>query len=44
MEAAIAGQAEQIVHLIDNAWIESFNGMVEDECLNVYWYDDLVDA
>ncbi len=28
----------------DNAWIESFNGTLRDECLNVHWFDDLMDA
>ena len=28
----------------DNAWIESFNGTLRDECLNVHWFDDLTDA
>jgi len=28
----------------DNAWIESFNDMLRDECLNVRWFDDLTDA
>ena len=25
----------------DNAFIESFNGSLRDECLNVYWFADL---
>ena len=28
----------------DNAYIESFNGSLRDECLNVHWFDDLTDA
>ena len=28
----------------DNAMIESFNGTLRDECLNVHWFDDLTDA
>ena len=28
----------------DNAWIESFNGTLRDECLHVHWFDDLTDA
>jgi len=28
----------------DNAFIESFNGNLRDECLNVHWFDDLTDA
>jgi putative transposase len=28
----------------DNALIESFNGTLTDECLNVHWFDDLTDA
>jgi putative transposase len=28
----------------DNAFIESFNGTLRDECLNVHWFDDLTDA
>ena len=28
----------------DNAIIESFNGTLRDECLNVHWFDDLTDA
>ena len=28
----------------DNAFIESFNGSLRDECLNVQWFDDLTDA
>ena len=28
----------------DNAFIESFNGSLRDECLNVDWFDDLTDA
>ena len=28
----------------DNAFIESFNGSLRDECLNVFWFDDLTDA
>jgi putative transposase len=32
-----AGQA-------DNAFIESFNGTLRDECLNVHCFDDMKDA
>ena len=28
----------------DNAYIESFNGTLRDECLNVHWFDDFTDA
>jgi putative transposase len=28
----------------DNAYIESFNGSLRDECLNVHWFSDLTDA
>jgi putative transposase len=28
----------------DNAFIESFNGSLRDECLNVHWFEDLNDA
>ena len=28
----------------DNAFIESFNASLRDECLNVHWFDDLTDA
>jgi len=28
----------------DNAFIESFNGSLRDECLNVHWFQDLTDA
>ena len=28
----------------DNAFIESFNGTLRDECLNVHWFDNLTDA
>ena len=28
----------------DNAFIESFNGSLRDECLNVHWFEDLTDA
>ncbi len=28
----------------DNAFIETFNGSLRDECLNVHWFDDLTDA
>ena len=27
-----------------NAFIESFNGSLRDECLNVHWFNDLTDA
>ena len=28
----------------DNAWIESFNGTLRDECVNVHRFDDLTDT
>jgi putative transposase len=28
----------------DNAFIESFNGALSDECLNVHWFDGMKDA
>lgn len=28
----------------DNAFIESFNGSLRDECLNVHWFRDVTDA
>ena len=28
----------------DNAFIESFNGSIRDEYLNVHWFDDLMDS
>jgi putative transposase len=28
----------------DNAFIESFNGSLRDECLNIHWFRDLTDA
>ena len=28
----------------DNAWIESFNGTLREECLNVHCFDDLIAA
>jgi len=28
----------------DNAFIESFNGSLRDECLNTHWFTDLADA
>ena len=28
----------------DNAFMESFNGTLRDECLNVHWFDSLTDA
>ena len=28
----------------DNAFIESFNGSLRDECLNLHWFTDLSDA
>ena len=28
----------------DNAFIESFNGSLRDECLNLHWFDDITDA
>jgi len=30
--------------LTDNAQIESFNGSLRDECLNVHWFKSLADA
>ncbi len=28
----------------DHAYIESFNGRLREECLNVHWFEDLTDA
>ncbi|MGY5796168.1 integrase core domain-containing protein [Rheinheimera faecalis] len=28
----------------DNAYIESFNGSLRDECLNCRWFESLTDA
>ena len=28
----------------DHAYIESFNGSLREECLNVHWFEDLTDA
>ena len=28
----------------DNAFIESFNGSLRDECLNIHWFRDLTNA
>ena len=28
----------------DNAFIESFNGSLRDECLNTHWFTNLADA
>ena len=28
----------------DNAYIESFNGSLRDDCLNAHWFADLTDA
>jgi putative transposase len=28
----------------DNAFIESFNGSLRDECLNVHWFETLAEA
>ena len=28
----------------ENGYVESFNGTLRDECLNVHWFDDLTDA
>ena len=28
----------------DNAFVESFNGTFRDECLNVHWFETLVEA
>ncbi|MEO7113333.1 MAG: IS3 family transposase [Polyangiaceae bacterium] len=29
---------------VDNAYVESFNGRVRDECLNTHWFTTLLDA
>jgi len=29
---------------MENAYIESFNGRLRDECLNLHWFIDLSDA
>src|SRR5690606_17007022 len=29
---------------VENAFIESFNGRFRDECLNMHWFADLLDA
>jgi putative transposase len=29
---------------IDNAFIETFNGSLRDECLNVHWFETLAEA
>lgn len=28
----------------DNAFIETFNGSLRDECLNVHWFENLAEA
>ena len=28
----------------DNAYIESFNGSIRDECLNTHWFESISDA
>jgi putative transposase len=28
----------------DNAFIETFNGTLRDECLNLHWFDDIAQA
>ena len=28
----------------DNAYIESFNGSLRDECLNLHWFETLTEA
>jgi len=28
----------------DNAWVESFNGRLRQECLNAHWFMSLADA
>ena len=30
--------------LTDNAWIESFNSTLRDECPNLHWLDDLTEV
>jgi putative transposase len=30
--------------LTDNAFIETFNGSLRDECLNVHWFENLAEA
>lgn len=29
---------------VENAYVESFNGKFRDECLNVHWFNDVLDA
>jgi putative transposase len=29
---------------VENAWIESFNGRLREECLNVQWFETLDEA
>jgi putative transposase len=29
---------------VENCYIESFNGRLRDECLNMHWFQDLDDA
>lgn len=36
--------AHEAVHATDNAFIETFNGSLRDECLNVHWFESLDDA
>jgi putative transposase len=31
-------------HPVENAFIESFNGRLRDECLNIHWWQDLDEA
>jgi putative transposase len=28
----------------DNAYIETFNGSLRDDCLNLHWFDTLTEA
>jgi putative transposase len=30
--------------LTDNAFIETFNGTLRDECLNLHWFDNIAQA
>jgi putative transposase len=30
--------------LMDNGFIESFNGKFRDECLNMHWFESLIEA
>ena len=43
------GQRIELVHIrpgkpIENAYIESFNGRLREECLNASWFRNLFDA